>query len=188
MMPRKKPVRDNQYYLQRLAHEHPNIHADLLSGRIKSPAEAFDLAGLKKRRTPLQQLETAWAKASTAERDAFKNQIGCAQQPIPSATPASITPSKIHMDRRLLPQASKAIRLVMTKRKMKMGQVMKELGFSPLDASIGNGLDGGCKLQPHLLSALEIWIQKNVSMLVDNLQKENPHARIVQSTSPTDLE
>jgi len=41
-----------------------------------------------------------------------------------------------------------------------MGQVMTELGFSPLNVSLGNALARGTKLRPEVLDRLEGWLSK----------------------------
>ena len=63
--------------------------------------------------------------------------------------------------RHLLPWAKSRIQAVMTARGLKVGAVMKEIGFSPLNASLGQALKGDTQLQPALLTALENWLQKN---------------------------
>lgn len=49
----------------------------------------------------------------------------------------------------------------MTARGLKVGAVMKEVGFSPLNASLGQALKGATQLQPALIIALENWLEMN---------------------------
>ena len=74
---RKPHKRDNDYYLQRLLDEFPAICADLKPGKFKNTAAALIAAGLRKPRSILDHLRSAWQKASPSERGAFKQEIGC---------------------------------------------------------------------------------------------------------------
>lgn len=49
----------------------------------------------------------------------------------------------------------------MNRRGLKNGDVMREIGFNHLDASLGRALGRGHQIQNRLISALEIWVQKN---------------------------
>lgn len=61
----------------------------------------------------------------------------------------------------LLPWAKSRIQAVMTARGLKVGALMKEVGFSPLNASLGQSLKGDTQLQPALITALENWLEAN---------------------------
>lgn len=63
-----------------------------------------------------------------------------------------------HFRRRQSHSATTAIRDIMAHRKMKSGDVMRELGFKPLDASLGMALSRGTQLQPDLIKGLERWL------------------------------
>ena len=49
----------------------------------------------------------------------------------------------------------------MVARKMTMGDVMAEMGLKRLNASVGNALRSENRLQPNVIAALEIWLDKN---------------------------
>jgi hypothetical protein len=153
----KPQSRGNQYYLDRLARERPDIYADLQSGKISSAAKALDLAGIKPQRTPLQLLESAWKKASAAEKDAFKAQIGCSAPGSIARTTAPSSPP-IHIERHLTPVALAEIKRIMTARGLKMGDVMAELGFPRLNVSLGNALSQGSRIKQIMIDALEHWL------------------------------
>ena len=178
------PKRGNQYYLDRLRDEHPVIFADYLAGKFKNASEAFVLAGLRTKRSALNALRSAWAKASPTERDAFRVLIGCVT---PLTAPAPVSPKKttpaistatqtapisshvpnlLGADGRLEPSAVAHIRAVMDRRKIKMGTIMKELGFKPLNASLGRAMERGTNLNNALLvEALADWLRKNPKMV-----------------------
>lgn len=158
----RRQSRNNQYYLDRLARERPDIHADLHSGKIPSTAKALDLAGIKPQRTALQLLEAAWKKASAAEKTAFKGQIGCSA---PSPNAGSISPSgaPIHVDRCLTPATLAEVQRIMSARRLKMGEVMAELGLLRLDASLGNAIRQGRRVSQKMIDALEPWLKRNAS-------------------------
>jgi DNA invertase Pin-like site-specific DNA recombinase len=65
-------------------------------------------------------------------------------------------------DGRLTSEAKSRIEAVMSAKKMKMGAVMKELGYNSLDASVGNALLDGRRIRDQgKLVALESWILKH---------------------------
>jgi hypothetical protein len=168
-MTRSEQKRDNEYYLQRLRNEHPDVHADFEAGSFKNLSEALVKAGIRNKRTGLDLLKSAWTKASTTEREAFKDFIGCATPTVasaPASTPvhvkspyrvASLTRGKRHLP----PALQAAISEIMGWRRLKMGDVMREIGRKPLDASLGRALRNRTQLQESMVSDLESWAAKN---------------------------
>ncbi len=93
----KKPKRDNAHYEQRLKAEFPDIHGDVLTGRISSLRKALVIAGLKPQRTRLEKLKNSWAKATPGERDGFLTWLAISgvlpvASPVP---PAAAAPSPL---------------------------------------------------------------------------------------------
>lgn len=158
----KKPKRDNAYYEERLKNEYPLVYADFRAGKYTTLTDALVAAGLKKPRTRLQELKNAWSKATASEKSAFIQCLSAAGIVIPvtSSTPgAAFT---VTVDRRLTPTAISRIEHIMAVRRMKLGDLMNELGFNPLNASIGNAMKRKkSRLQPHVITALETWLSKN---------------------------
>lgn len=68
------------YTVSRLKNQKPDLFARVLSGEL-TPNQAAIEAGFRKRRTPLQQLRCAWAKATPAERREFLSDISEAACP-----------------------------------------------------------------------------------------------------------
>lgn len=178
MMSEMPIKRDNAYFLERLRKEHPGIYADLQAGRFKNANAAFIAAGLRKQRTGLDVLRSAWDRASATEKDAFRRLIGCTipgtsgsitaptmTTPMPSTLPQAGQPIRqraIHVDGCLEPDVKSHITAVMAHRGMKMGDLMSELGFKRLDASVGMALHQGSRINnPTLLQALGDWIEQN---------------------------
>lgn len=168
-MTKKPQKRDNHYYLERLRVDHPGIHADLLAGRFKTPAEAFVAAGLRKSKTALDLLRSAWSKASATERDAFKGMIGCIAtrssavilHPSFAAAVVPTTASPKKGMGHLAPTLASEVRAIMDRRNLKVGDVMHELGVNRLNASLGRALHRGDKVQNDLITALEAWADRN---------------------------
>lgn len=148
----KQQRRASNYYLARLQVDFPLVHADYVAGKYSSVRAAAVAAGLRKETTRLTALKTNWQKASPAERAQFLAFVGAGP---PTAPTAPIT-----VDRRLVPSAIAKIQATMTRRNLKMGDVMREIGFEPLDASLGMALARGTKLRPAIIAALEVWIAK----------------------------
>jgi hypothetical protein len=86
--------------------------------------------------------------------------LGCSVTPV-LALPSP--PKKFaDSDGHLTSEAKARIEAVMNAKKMKMGAVMKELGYNSLDASVGNALHDGRRVRDQgKLVALESWILKH---------------------------
>ena len=173
-MSKSRQKRDNHYYLQRLRDEFPAIYADYQSGKFKNPAEAFIAAGLRKPKSSLDHLRSAWMKASPSERRTFKLEIGCVgpasvtTAPVintnPGASaPASVGPvaatSLIHANVHLTIDTVAQIQAVMSRRGIKIGDVMAEMGFKKLNPTLGLAMNQGYQIRdPAVLAALEDWL------------------------------
>lgn len=173
-----KPARkrDNQYYLERLRDEHAGIYADYQAGKFKNAAAAILAAGLRKQQDILVVLKSAWNRADTAEQEAFKLLIGCvppavALSPTATASPAALFPSThghasqnatiLQTKRKLTPVLAAAVRQIMDRRKLKTGQIMREMGMDPRDASLGMALHRDTQVRDDLVKALDVWIEEN---------------------------
>ena len=155
-MPKSK-ARDNAYFEQRLLRDFPAIHADYLAGKYPNLHAALVASGLKRPRTRLQELKNAWGAATKEEKKQFVIWIKAQALPRPAASGAK----PLAVDRRLETWASHRICEIMDHRKMKLGQVMDELGFGRRDASLGNALSKGTRLKPSMITALEKWVATN---------------------------
>lgn len=194
--------RDNDYYLELMKRERPQVYADYLDGKFKNITEARRAAGQIKVRTPLEQLELAWTEASVSEREAFKMSIGCTASPGAPTAPSSSggsgvagtsssppvthpvtpvthpasgqastvptapvsTPNHLRPGRGQLTAQERAdVQEIMDRRRMKLGEVMRELGLPPLNASIGHALRHGenGSLTNDVLVRLRPWIAKH---------------------------
>lgn len=161
--------RDNEYYLGRLKAEHPVIHADYLAGKFKNASEAFEAAGLRKPVSGLVALRSAWKKATLAERDLFKLEIGCPAAALSAAPASTLAPSgrspaiasSSTPAHGLPPDLERDMRSIMDRRRLKMGDVMRELGRNPRDASVGMALARNTRITGDLLADLEGWVRAN---------------------------
>lgn len=152
-----KKIRGNTYYEARLKREHPKIHADLLAGKYASVREACIAAGLKKPGDRVRQLTNLWNKASPSERDRFLQSIGASPMP---ATATAIVDSRGY----LLKETKTRIEFIMTRRGLKIGQVMSEMGFTNNhDTSLGMALSRGrpSRVRADVQRALEGWLNTN---------------------------
>lgn len=173
--------RDNRYYLKRLRADHPGVHADYLAVQFTTQAEAFVAACIRKSKTALDQLKSTWSKATAAERGAFKLMIGCAR-PVITPTPSfpstngaatnapppsarsSTPPGVLHVGGYLVPAVVDQINAVIAQTRITTGVIMKEIGFDPLNTSLGLALSQGWRIKnPKLLIALEDWLAKNTA-------------------------
>ncbi|WP_412064309.1 hypothetical protein [Rhizobium sp. SYY.PMSO] len=162
----KKQKRDNAYYKERLERDYPAIYADLKAGKHGTVADAAIAAGLKKVRTRLHELKNAWTKANATEQNDFLRWLagaGVVLPSIPSHVAAALS-FTVAVDRRLAPAAIRRIEEIMLKRHLKPGDLMAELGYSRLNASVGMALTRGTQLKPDVILALEKWLVANSSV------------------------
>ena len=178
-----KQKRDNDYLMCRLEKEHPTIFADWKAGKFPSPRQALIAAGLRQPEKQLNILRNAWSKASATERADFLKWIGLAGGPAPAITSPNVAASTkkaksgvrsissrstlpgspVTQTGHLKPWALTRITQIMDARRMKMGEVMKEMGFKPLDASLGRArrdLDPST-ISNDLALALSKWLDDN---------------------------
>lgn len=158
----KQQKRNKAYYEERLLKDYPAHYVDYINGKYRTITEAAIACGLKTSRTRLLELKNAWQKASANERREFENwlhaQYGITT-PHPVTTSSTIPP--IAIDRRLSPWAKSRIKAIIAKRHMRKGDVMHEMGFEKLNASLGRALGSDNRLQPPVLIALEAWLNAN---------------------------
>ncbi len=176
-MTQNRPKRDNDYYLQRLRDEFPAIYADYQVGKFKNAASAFVAAGLRKPKSGLDLLRSAWKKASPSERSDFKLEIGCsgpgvanssptastsAVKPAPASSSLGVSLRPVHVGGFLTTDAVDHIKVVMSRRSMKIGEVMAEMGFKKLNPSVALAMSRGAQIRdPAVLAALETWLSRN---------------------------
>jgi hypothetical protein len=177
--------RDNRYYMDRLRIEHPAVHADYMAGRFRNASEAFAVAGLRRPPSALSALQSAWAKATPAERDAFKAMIGCvapavtlpqiapsgtasapmvrpASAPVVRSASAPVVRSVVTKGRQRLSQAlATDVCAIMHRRGLKSGNVMLEIGRKPLNASLGRALYRDTTVTKDMVVALEAWVARH---------------------------
>jgi hypothetical protein len=167
--------RSNSYLMKRLESEHPTIYADWKAGKFSSPRQALIAAGLRQPPKPLNNLKTAWKKANASERAEFLKWIG-APQAAPNAGASSTTSSTkptrlsprasaiVGSDGKLLPAVKARIKLIMQRRGLRQGAVLKEMGYTDVhDASLGMALSEGNPrtVRPDLELKLAKWLKDN---------------------------
>ena len=156
----KKTKSDETADVQRLKLDFPDIHADLIAGRIPSLRKALIAAGLKDERTRLDKLKNSWTKASPTERETFLKWLssnGGPDGPAPHAhiDPPLAAPLAIASGRYLLPETIAEIRTIMNRRRMRANDIMAEMGFAGYDLSLTRALSKGASLRLSVIAALE---------------------------------
>lgn len=153
------PKRDSKYYLERLERDHPAIHKELIGGKLASVREACRKAGLRKPVTALEILKREWKKASADEKRDF---LAWAHGKAPKS--AAVAPlALVSTDRRLTPAAKTLIERMMKDEDLKLGQLMKKLGLSPLNASLGQALHNDTRISLDLATKLQAWVTPHPS-------------------------
>lgn len=166
----KKIKRDETVDVQRLKLDFPDIHADLLAGRIPSLRKALVAAGLKDERTRLDKLKNSWTKASPAERETFLKWLSSNGAVETAAPQAETDPpivahhvAAIASGRYLLPETIAEIRTIMNRRRMRANDIMAEMGFAGDDMSLTRALSKGASLRLSVIAALETWLRNNAA-------------------------
>jgi len=72
--------------------------------------------------------------------------------------------STIAIDERLLRAAKHRIVEIVAKRHLKIGDMMVEMGFPKLNASLGRAFHRGDRLQPNVIAALQKWLAANAAI------------------------
>lgn len=160
----KKQKRDSAYYEERLRSEFPAIYADLQAGKHRTITEAAIAAGLKKTRTRFHELKNAFEKAKKSEQTAFLGWLAAQGFSIAPSSSTGTGGAGVTMDGRLLPATKKRIEEILAKRRLKVGDVMAEMGFPKLNASLGRAVQRGDRLQPHVVAALQKWLAANAAI------------------------
>ncbi|MCF6117133.1 DUF2057 domain-containing protein [Mesorhizobium muleiense] len=157
----KSPKRDRDYFEARLRNEFPSIYADLQAGKFKTVNAAAKAAGLVKPPRPLNVLKNAWTKASQAEQREFMSWIG-SRSGAKNALPPIASGPVVDTDRYILDWAKERVQTIMARRRINETEVMHELGFKPLDASLWSAIRRSppSRIRPDLANALEKWIDK----------------------------
>lgn len=155
-----KTVRNNDYYLDRLEREHPAVFRDYQDGKHTTVEKALVVAGIKTKRTRLQEMLNAWARATPAEQDAFRRAIACSAPVATSTAPPTAT-APFAVDRKLEPGAIAAVQAIMVRRSLTMGSVMVELGRKRLNPSVGMAMNQGTQLDRDVIDDLEAWVKKH---------------------------
>ena len=119
-------------------------------------------AGLKTKRTRLHEMKNAWGKSSRDEQREFLSWLHADIKTKLPVTPSSSSMPIAH-DRKLVPDAIARVKDIMSKRRLKLGDVMDEMGFIRLDASLGMALRQKTRLRPEMIAALEKWLAANSS-------------------------
>jgi exo-beta-1,3-glucanase (GH17 family) len=146
---------------QRLKQDFPDIHADLVAGRIPTLKKALMKAGLRTKSTPVEKLLKAWGKANAQERAQFLDKIG-ASRPVTDPTVATgpTAAPLIANGRYLLPQTIRRIESIMASRKISPAQVMTEVGFPSEGRPFTRALARNTSLRLAVIAALDIWLRQ----------------------------
>ncbi|TQI75341.1 hypothetical protein FHT98_3122 [Bosea sp. AK1] len=156
----KPQKRDNTYYLERLKRDHPKIYADYQAGTFSSALQAFEAAGLKKRRSRLQELKNAWQAASSSEKVEFLRWLKIA-----AATPTVSPPAlPIASSGLLQPWAKARIQVIVKAKSLTSADLMEELGFDRSDTSLYRALARDTRVKRQLIDALDKWFISNASL------------------------
>lgn len=155
-----KPRKRQSMAGQRLKRDFPDIHAELVAGRIPSLKKALIKAGLATRPTPIEKLVKAWSKANAQEREQFLTQIDANR--IAPTMPAMATETAhglIANGRYLLPQTVQRIETIMKARHLSPSLVMKEAGFPTEGRALTMALARNASLRLAVIAALGQWIK-----------------------------
>lgn len=91
--------------------------------------------------------------------------IGCVSAAPATPSAVGITSSRIGGPTKgmslLPPSLASEVRAIIARRQITVGTVMRELGKSPLNASLGMSLERGTQVQDSLITALTEWVARH---------------------------
>lgn len=163
--------RDKNYYLKRLKAEHPTEYAQVQTGHRDFWNTVYDV-GLKKPPKPLNTIKGAWKKCSDTDKQEFldwlfsEHGIQTNLSSIPGSTvstsPKEGTPKLADSQGRLSAAARTAISNTMNKLNMKHGDLMKDIGEKPLNASVAAAIHNQTQIKnTAVLAKLKNWLKKH---------------------------
>jgi hypothetical protein len=163
-MPKQK--RDNDYYMQRLKKERPNLYRDVLAGKLTVNKARQQHGGLGGVRTPLSKLKSAWDAATAKERSDFllwARISGAGAVTAPVAIPAAT--AVFDASNRMEAWAGRRVLEVIDRRSLSAGDFAQELGLDRLNQSVITAARRGTKVRsPSVRSSVEAWLSKNASV------------------------
>jgi hypothetical protein len=83
------------------------------------------------------------------------------RSPKPAPPPAPV----FDRDDHLLPAGKDRILRIMDLRKIKSGHIMREIGFKPLNVSLGNAMNQGTRVSPEMSVKITDWVHRNEAVL-----------------------
>jgi hypothetical protein len=102
------------------------------------------------------------ARSVITPTPSFPSTTGAATNAPPPSTRSSSPPGVIHVGGYLVPAVVDQINTVIAERRITTSVIMKEIGFDPLNTSLGSALSQGRRIKnPKLRIALEDWLGKN---------------------------
>jgi hypothetical protein len=148
--------RDANYFKKRLKLEFPVIHAEYRDGKLKSVREAAIKAGLVKNPTRVDALKREWKGATLSERREFVVWIKASIARSSSKTRVPI----VTATGRLAPSVASFLSGWLESRKVRAGQIMKQMGFSNFDYRLSEAI-GGAPISNEIVPALTRWLARN---------------------------
>jgi hypothetical protein len=148
--------RDSAYLKGRLQRDFPKEFADLRAGKYKNVSQAAVAAGLIRLPTRVDALKREWKRATTAEKNEFvawtKGRKAAAVAP---STPIIDTAGH------LKPAVIRFINEWTTNKRIKPGNIMKEIGFSNFDYTLSHALRLGAPIRSAAIPRLEGWLVRS---------------------------
>ena len=151
--------RDANYYRERLRRDHPTVFAGLGDGTYRSVRAAAIKAGLIRQPGRVDALQRAWNKATAAEKKEFLD--WARGKPKGSTKKIRTGADLVDANGWLTTAVSDQVRRAMAAQRLKMGDLMSELGLKRLNASVGNALHGRVRLNADTLDRLAAWLDKH---------------------------
>lgn len=127
---------------------------DLVNGKFRNITDASIAAGLKKARTRLHELKSAWEKASAAERQEFVEWL---KTTIPN-NKVSLPRPAFTSDHHLEPWAKERIQKILTSRGITPRSIRDQVGIAAKDTSLESALRGSRILRQSVREKIDRWL------------------------------
>lgn len=174
----KDTKRDNDYYAPQLKENDRSIYDDWAAGKIPTLATALLQAGIKQKRTRLHELKNAWKKGTATEQAEFlkwlADEQGLTCVPTISATSTrsistrTVLPSPVPLKKsarlcHLPPEMKESLIEIIEDQKIATGEILRQIGFKPLDPSLGIALRKNSRVSVDMIEQLKLWLPLNKS-------------------------
>ena len=151
----EKKVRNNDYWLERLRKEYPDVLSRFNKGEIESVHAARIEAGLLRQPQPIDILQREWKKTSPLKRTEFLDWVES------RGSKSSGHENLTNLNGYLSAKTIHRINRYMKVNKARPGHIMTEMDYKSLNPNLGLALAGRLQPSKEFLDRLGEWMKRH---------------------------